>query len=185
MSEDLKRCSRCDNEKLMKNFHKKPQCKDGKNPICKSCRKHCHNENLVKIKKCFVDNRDQKLINQIHYYSENYDKIIARKKIFCINRYKTDNNFRLICRTRSITHHALNGKSKSISTKEILGIDLDTYRKWIQFQMTPDMNRSNIEADHVKPICLFDIFENEELREAFNWKKRSTTFKKWSSAKRD
>ena len=36
--------------------------------------------------------------------------------------------------------------------------------------MSPEMNWSNIEIDHLKPICLFDVSKDEELREAFNWK---------------
>ena len=32
------------------------------------------------------------------------------------------------------------------------------------------MNWSKIEIDSVKPICLFDVSKDEELREAFNWK---------------
>ena len=32
------------------------------------------------------------------------------------------------------------------------------------------MNWNNIHIDHVKPISPFDIAENEELKEAFNWK---------------
>ena len=32
------------------------------------------------------------------------------------------------------------------------------------------MNWSNIEIDHVKPICKFDLSEDKELKEAFNWK---------------
>ena len=35
---------------------------------------------------------------------------------------KTDVNFRLISITRRRNHHALNGKSKSSSTRDILGI---------------------------------------------------------------
>ena len=31
------------------------------------------------------------------------------------------------------------------------------------------MNRSNIEIDHVKPICFFDVSNDKELRETFNW----------------
>ena len=31
------------------------------------------------------------------------------------------------------------------------------------------MNWSNIEIDHVKPICLFDVSKDVELREAFSW----------------
>ena len=36
--------------------------------------------------------------------------------------------------------------------------------------MTPEKNWSNIGIDHVKPICLFDVFEDEESKEAFSWK---------------
>ena len=67
-------------------------------------------------------------------------------------RYKTDIYFRLICKTGSEIRQALDGKLKSISTKRELGIDIDTYRKWIKFQFTPEMKWSNIEMDHVKPI---------------------------------
>ena len=82
------------------------------------------------------------------------------------NRIKTDVNFRLIRETRRRLHHALNDKSKSSSTINILGIDIETYRKWIQFRKTPDMNRSNIEIDHVKSFCMFDVSKDEELKEA-------------------
>ena len=36
--------------------------------------------------------------------------------------------------------------------------------------MTPDMNWENIDIDHVRPIPSFDISDNEQLKEAFNWK---------------
>jgi len=42
-----------------------------------------------------------------------------------------------------------------------------------KYQMTPVMNWSNIEIDHVKPISLFDVSKDEELKEAFNWKKNA------------
>ena len=32
------------------------------------------------------------------------------------------------------------------------------------------MNWTNIEIDHVKPICSFDISKYEELKLAFKWK---------------
>ena len=87
------------------------------------------------------------------------------------NRIKTDVNFRLIQNTRPRIHHGLKGESKSSSTKEILGIDIDSYRKWIEFQFTPEMKWLKIEIDLVKPICMFDVSKDEELREAFSWEK--------------
>ena len=100
---------------------------------------------------------------------KNHDKITARKNIYLNNRYETDKNFRSVSKTRSSIRKALSGKSKS-STKDILGIDIDTYRKWIEYQMIPDMTWDNIEIDHVKAICSIDISKDEELGEAFSWK---------------
>ena len=36
--------------------------------------------------------------------------------------------------------------------------------------MTPEMNWSNIEVDHVKPVCLFDVSKDKEPKEAFSWR---------------
>ena len=36
--------------------------------------------------------------------------------------------------------------------------------------MTPDMNWQNIEIDHVKAFCLFDVSKDEYLKLAFSWK---------------
>ena len=36
-------------------------------------------------------------------------------------------------------------------------MDTKTYKHWIEHQFTAEMNWSNIEIDHVKPICLFDV----------------------------
>ena len=58
--------------------------------------------------------------------------------------------------------------TKQSSTKEILGIDIETYKKWLEFQFPREMNWSNIEIDHVKPICLFDVSDDEQLKEAFS-----------------
>ena len=44
--------------------------------------------------------------------------------------------------------------------------------------MTPEMNWTNIEIDHVKAICLFDLSKDEELREAVCWKNIQPLLKK-------
>ena len=92
------------------------------------------------------------------------------KSIFSNDRYETDNNFRLICETRIRIRQALNTKSKSSSTLDILGIDIDTYRKWLEYQFIPEMNWINIEIDNVRPFSSFDKCKDEKLKDAFNWK---------------
>ena len=32
------------------------------------------------------------------------------------------------------------------------------------------MNWSNMEINHVKPFCMFDVSKDEELKEAFSWR---------------
>ena len=96
---------------------------------------------------------------------------------------KTDVSFRLIRNTRRRIHHAQNGRSKSTSTLNILGIDVETYRKGIEWQFPPDMNWRNIEIDQVKPICFFDVSKDEELKEAFSRKSTQPSLKNFHKQK--
>ena len=79
----------------------------------------------------------------------------------------------------------MNGKAKPFSTREKFGIDFDSYKKWIEFQMTFDMTRDNIEIDHVTPICLFDVSKEEEKKEGFNWKNTQPLLREIHSQKRN
>ena len=151
MDEDLKRCSRCEIIQVIENFSKDRKCKDGLCPLCKCCRKDYYLKNLDKIKIYNEQNR-------------------GRRNIYLKNKRETDVNFRLISNTRNRIYKSLKGMTKQSSTKEILGIDIDLYRKWLEFQFTPEMNWSNIEIDHVKPICMFDVTKDEQLKDAFSWK---------------
>ena len=109
---------------------------------------------------------------------KNHDKINARKKIYSTKRYKTDIKFRLIRKTRSPIYKALKRLSKYSATKQNLGIAIDTYRRWIEYQIIPDMTWISIEIDHKKPICMFDVSKFEELSECFSWKNTQHLFKK-------
>ena len=139
---------------------------DGLHPQCKFCAKKYYNGNRDKVKQYYIDNRDR--IKE--YQLKNHDQIDTQMIEYIKNQIKTDVHFRLIRNTRRRIHHALNGKSKSSSTREILGIDIETYKKWIKIQMTPELNWNNFEIDHVQPICMFDVSKEEELKEAFCWK---------------
>ena len=112
-----------------------------------------------------------------YYFRKDYNKYRRQCKIcytaqsaaYRRNRYKNDENFRLLQKTRSRIYEALNGRGKSFRTRYILGISLDLYKKWIEFQMSPEMNWLNIHVDHVKPTSLFNLSNEDELLECFNW----------------
>ena len=136
---------------MTENFNKDKNRKDGLCPLCISCRKDSYFKNLDKIRKNNEQNRD-------------------RRNIYLKNKRETDVKFRLISNTRNRIYKSLKGMTKQASSRDILGIDIDAHKKWLEFQFSPEMNWSNIEIDHVKPICMFDVTKDDELREAFNWK---------------
>ena len=65
---------------------------------------------------------------------------------------KTEVNYRFIKITRCRINHAFNGKFKSFFTKDIFGLDIDTFKKWIDIQMTRDLNWKKINIDRIRPV---------------------------------
>ena len=114
-------------------------------------------------------------MDKIKIYNE---KNRERRNRYLKNKRETDINFRIISNTRNRIYKSLKGMTKQSTTKEILGIDIDLYRKWLEFQFTPEMNWSNIEIDHVKPICMFDVSDDEQMKQAFSWQNTQPLLKK-------
>ena len=166
----VKKSSNCGIISLKSNFHKNKNRKDGLPSRCKFCVNEHYLKNIDKIvlktRDWSKNNTEKVKQNQKKYNEQNKEK----RNVYLKNKRETDINFRLISITRNRNYKSLKGMTKQSSTKEILGIDIDTYRKWIEFQFTPEMNWENIEIDHVKAICLFDVTKDEESKEAFSWK---------------
>ena len=162
----IKNCCGCKSICLESNFYESKNTNDGLHLQCISCSKIYYNENRETTRKYYLENRDNILKNQL----QNRSKVNTRMNEYNKNRVKTDVIFRLIRNKRRRIDHALNGKLKSSSTRDFLGVDIDLYRKWIEWQFTPEMTWDNTENDHVNPICLFDVSKDEELKEAFSWK---------------
>ena len=118
-----KLCSRCGIVKMKTNFYFR-NTNEKYRSECIQCysikQKEWRDKNPEKIKnhkKHYENNREKIRSLQKKYYDENRNVIIKNQINYERNRRKTDVNFRLIRNTRRRIHHALNGKSKSISTK--------------------------------------------------------------------
>ena len=122
-NETLKKCCRCEIMKLTENFNKDKKRKDGLFPLCIDCRKKYYLKKLDEIKIYIEQNRE-------------------RRNRYLKNKRETDVNFRLISNTRNRNYKTLKGIIKQSSTKEILGIDNNLFKKWLEFQFTPEMNWS-------------------------------------------
>ena len=121
---------------------------------------------ILKTRDWSKNNPEKVKQNQKKYNEQNKEK----RNIYLKNKRGTDVNFRLITNTRNRIYKSLKGMTKQSSTNEVLGIHVDLYRKWIKFQFTPEINWTNIEIDHMKPICMFYVTKDEEIKEAFSWK---------------
>ena len=145
--DDVKKCSKGGIVKMKTNFYIRNTNQKYRSECTQCCsikQKEWRDKNFEKMKNIrkqyYEDNRENIRSLQKKYYDDNRDVIIKKRVEYEKNRLNTDVKYRLIKNTRRRIHHALNGKSKSSSTRDILGIDIDLYRKWLEFQFTPEMN---------------------------------------------
>ena len=189
--EPTKACSKCKTEKSLNEFYKDKYDKSGYYPICKICKrtkakelahKYSVLENReIKDKKVCFRCKVEKNVSEYHKNryqkhgidheckdcknKNNLDYIIARR------RY--DPEFKLLTNLRCRLWQVLKYKSKSQTTRQLLGVDFITFIKWIKFQFEEGMTMRNDgpvwHHDHVLPLSSFNLLDEEELQKATNW----------------
>ena len=157
----MKRCSQCNEVKLYEKFNKLKKSKDGYKSHCRECRS-----------KEFKENKERYQEAQKQYYELNKEQINKQTTKYYVNKYQIDRGFRIlvICRSRLIL--ALKGKSKSASTKELIGCSTEYLLKHLENQFTEGMRWENYgqwQIDHIKPCALYDFTKEENQRECFNY----------------
>ena len=85
---------------------------------------------------------------------------------------KTDLNFTMRERLSSRLRAALNGKSKSISTINLLGCSIEDLKIYLEKKFKKGMNWKNkhlIHIDHIRPCASFDLTEPEQQKICFHY----------------
>ena len=89
---------------------------------------------------------------------------------------KKDPAFKLLVRMRTRIGSAFKSKSlkKDKATVKYLGCTKGFFQKWIAYQLTGDLTVENYgfvwHIDHVKPCASYDLNEEDQAKECFNWK---------------
>ena len=186
--EVCKKCTKCKIDKSLIEFCRDKSNKSGFFSWCKMCKNiqtkefrqkysQIENREIKEKKVCGCCKKEKNVIeyaknrccrdglaNKCKHcdYKYNYAYIKARR------RY--DSEFKLLGNLRSRLGKVLKGKSKSQTTRQLIGIDFETFTKWIQFQFEEGMNMDNYGSmwhhDHVLPISSFNLLEEEELFKA-------------------
>jgi len=144
--EGKKECRECGNTLTIDNFH------SIKVTICRKCIKKYNKQ----------------------YQCNNRSHINASRK----QRYINDTGYRIECNIRSRLCNVLAGKNKSASTKELLGCTIDELKTHLQstaiingykdFDINSYLGHE-YHIDHIRPCSSFNLKDEEEQRQCFNW----------------
>jgi hypothetical protein len=199
MSILLKKCYKCSQEKLIKEFCKNKNNKDGLNNRCKECSKKHHNQWYLKNKQKVINNikkwrlnnpekrkkQDEvyrlKHPNEIkkskNLYKINHsDRVKKSKEKWHLNQLKKSSVYKLINNYRSRINWALKLQNvkKSLHTIEDLGCNTIEFKNYINSKLKPGMLLENNglkkwHIHHIIPIHTFDLNNIEEQKKAFHY----------------
>lgn len=195
----LKICCKCKKEQSTDQFGKLKSSKDGLRYDCKTCRKEYREEYretiIVKSKKYYEDNKNVLLPKNREYRERNKQEILAQRKEYrnredvqqhikekqkeyltirkeqIKQRRKTDLNFKIQEVVKNKIHKFL--KNRKTSYAELIGCDLDFFKKWMEYRFDETMCWENFgivwQIDHILPLSLFDMTNELEQKVCFHW----------------
>ncbi len=119
------------------------------------------------------DNKD-KVALRMKDYNKNYKKEhVDERKIYRKNKKDTDENYKIEQILRSSLHTFFRSKNMK-KYSELIGCNLQDFKKWLEKNFSHDMNWNNYgkvwNLDHVFPVSIFDLTNEDEKFLCFNWK---------------
>jgi hypothetical protein len=192
-----KKCIRCNELKLIDNFHKDATRKDEHHPYCKECCKkllqvymESHREEARirtrEWRKNNIQRREEYLKNenvkkQRKEYMKQYRLLHKERKRECSKKYeyrrsREDAQYRLLINLRKRLSVTIKGKQKTGSAVRDLGCSIPELMKYLESKFQPGMTWENWglgtgkwQIDHIKALCLFNLLDREQFLEACNY----------------
>jgi hypothetical protein len=131
-------------------------------------------KNIIKRKKYQKEYDLKRKEKRKKYDCERWKKIEIKEKRNKIRKKKrkTDLNFMMKERLSARLRNALNGKSKSISTIDLLGCDIEKLKIYLEKKFKPGMswkNKNLIHIDHIRPCASFDLKDINQQKICFHY----------------
>jgi len=176
----MKKCKRCEEEKPLTEFYNKKDTKDGLHRYCATCmkieKKNYYHTTGKNTRKDYYDQYRKENKEYFNTYSNQHyheNKEIYRE--WNRNKSATDPVFRL----KHAINSSINGNlQKYLQIKQdrsmsYLGTTMEQYCQYLEQQFTPEMNWDNYgsywEVDHILPIDSFDLTNEDQLYQCFNY----------------
>jgi hypothetical protein len=179
MAEDkptTKSCSKCKEIKNVSEFYFRSDFKHLRKSHCIDCVK-CQSKlnDLKDINKKHERDRIYHHKNKVkrNLYVKEYHLANREKRaLFDKNKYHTDLNFKLQTNLRNRIRIALKRNSKSNSTNNLIGCDINSLRDHLSNNFKEGMTWNNYgewQVDHIIPCSVFDMKNPEDQKKCFHF----------------
>ena len=170
----MKKCSKCKEEKPLEEFNKCKSTKDGRQSICKECRKQYRENNKEKIrewnKQYSENNKEKKREYNKQYRENNRERLNAADLRRRNQRYKNDPEFRLRINISGAFRHFLKGNKEKPSSDYLkqCGYARKELMKHLEDQFDQNMTWDNYgsywHVDHIIPKSVFEPTNEQHLK---------------------
>lgn len=156
-------------DKLYRENHKEEKAKYYKNY-------YESNSDIIKERsKAFYENNKEYRKEYDKKYKETHkEEITKRQRNYRNKRRKLDLEYKIVCNLRCRIRLALHGKSKSAHTMELIGCSIEELKQHLESQFRDGMSWENYgttwHIDHIIPCIAFDMIDEEQQKECFNYK---------------
>ena len=187
-------CIQCIKQNVKKNYlinkteineYNRKYYQANKDEILENNRKYYENNKnqILEHKKLYYQNNKSEILESKKQYDQKHKTEIADYNKQYKQTHKTelaeyqrlrrqnDIQFRLITNIRTRLNKCI--KNKAQTTKDLIGIDFDTFINWINYQMPAGYSMEDLgvklHIDHVIPISSFDLTDESQLQKAMSW----------------
>jgi len=133
------------------------------------------NKLKASVKEYSSNHRSEKLLYNNSYYSSNRDALISASVKYQSDKLKTNPIFRARFNLKRRMHHAMT-KAKWWKTSQVMiGCNKVDFIRHIESLFKEGMTWENYgmhgwHLDHIRPCCSFDLSNEDEAKQCFNYK---------------
>ena len=197
-----KQCVKCETKKCIDKFRQ--YTNNSYSTTCKKClnemdKKRKKNQRQQKLENCLTiceKCNTEKALNKFAKLKKFYKKKIClecypaflkeQKTEWCKNERHTNINYRI---KKSLAARLRSVLNKNTTTMNYIGCNIQYFREWLEFNFTKDMNWDNYASlwsiDHIIPVCKFNLSNEDEKLQCWNWSNMMPVTVKYNSSKKN